>query len=64
MSSDPGVAIYFGACALSVLIVGITFASFVYNVQYGEPTISVTGLVLAAVIWLLGWAGRRLFAEE
>jgi uncharacterized membrane protein len=64
MSSDPGAAIYFVACTLSVLIVFTTLASFVYNVQYGEPTISVTGLVLAALIWLAGWAGRRLFAEE
>ena len=49
---------YWAATIIAVLIVMVVAISYVSNASEGEPVIPVIPLLIAAAIWLMGWAFR------
>jgi len=58
-----GNCLYSTTTVLAGLIVMFVFMAYFYDVSRGEPVISVAALLVAGVIWLIGWAGRHVLAE-
>jgi uncharacterized membrane protein len=58
---DPGWGkiIYWAATIIAVLILGVVAVDYVSNARKGYPVISIIPLLLAGIIWLVGWAFRR-----
>jgi hypothetical protein len=63
MTRICGDCLYRTTTVLAGLIVTFVFVAYIYDVNRGEPVISVAALLAAAVIWLIGWAGRHVLAE-
>jgi hypothetical protein len=55
-----GRPIYWAATIVAALIVLSVIWSYVNNVKEQYPVIPIARLVLAGVIWLVGWAFRYL----
>ncbi len=49
---------YWAATTIAVLIVMVVVISYVSNASEGEPVIPLIPLLIAAAIWLMGWAFR------
>lgn len=59
-----GRVLYWIATIIASLIVVVVVAGYVSNAAEGVPFISITALMVAGAIWLLGWTSRNLFAER
>jgi hypothetical protein len=57
-----GRVLYWTATIIAGLIVVAVVAGYVSNAGEGVPFISITALMLAGAIWLVGWTSRNLFA--
>jgi hypothetical protein len=55
-----GRAIYWAATIIAALIVLSVVWSTVSNVEEQYPVVPIARLVLAGVIWLVGWAFRYM----
>ncbi len=62
MDEQGGVFFYRTATILAGFVAALAVISYFLNAPRGLPIVSVVALALAAVIWLSGWAGRRLLA--
>ena len=58
---DPGWGkmIYWAATIIAALIVVLVALNYVSNADERYPVIPIMPLLLAGVIWLVGWAFRR-----
>jgi hypothetical protein len=59
-----GRILYWTATVIASLIVVVVVAVYVSNAAEGVPFISISALMVAGAIWLLGWTSRSLFAER
>ena len=59
-----GEIFYWAGTFIAGLLVLWVIWSFVFNAELGEPIIRIVPLVLAAAIWLAGWACRRFLADR
>lgn len=62
MSAQLGKFVYWAATMLAVLILVLAAASYFANANM--PIIRLPALLLAAAIWLIGWACRYVFADR
>ena len=62
MAARRGEAIYWTATLVAGLIVAWSVWSYVSNTESGEPVLPIIPLLFAGVIWLAGWAVRKLLA--
>jgi hypothetical protein len=51
------------ATTIAVLIAAWVLWEFVYEAERGHPIIQYHALLIAAVIWLVGWVCRQMLAE-
>ena len=59
MAAGWGKSLYWGATILAGLIVAVISVSYFSNASAGFPVIPIAALVLAGVIWLIGWTLRK-----
>ena len=57
----PGEVLYWISTIIAGVITLWAVANLVFNSDRGEPVIQVVPLVIAGIIWLVGWACRDLF---
>jgi len=62
MTPSWGVFLFWTATIIAGLIVVWEVWGYVYDAERGEPIIWIAPLLLAAAIWLVGWACRYMFA--
>ena len=62
MNPSWGQLFYRAGCILAALIIVLTAFNYFYNVGEGLGIIPLTPLALAGIIWLIGYACRKLFA--
>ena len=55
---------YRAASIIAGLLVLLVIANTIYNISEGEPVIPVVALVLAGLVWLIGWSCRSIFADD
>ena len=60
----PGTLLYWMTTILAGLITAMAIANFYFKASEGEPTVPVVALLVAGVIWLIGWACRNALAER
>ncbi len=56
--------IYWTATLVAGLIVAWVVWGYVSNAEAGEPVFPIVPLLFAGVIWLAGWACRKLVANR
>ena len=54
--------IYWATTFIAVLIVVVVAISYVSNASEGQPVIPIVPLLLAGVIWIVGWGYRNVLA--
>jgi hypothetical protein len=59
-----GNALYVGATALAGLIVLLVAANYIYNIDQNRPLIPFVPLLIAGVIWLIGFGTQRLLDNQ
>lgn len=59
MTPRNGEYLYWIATGLAAAIAMTAGLSYVLNVGRGMPILSAAALLLAAAVWLIGWAGRH-----
>ena len=64
MNAQLGKFIYWAATLIAVLIVVAVVMSYASNASEGDPVIPITPLLLAGVIWLVGWVCRNVLARR
>jgi hypothetical protein len=64
MAAQWGNVLYWMATIIATLLVAWVVWSYVYNSSRGEPIIQILPLLLAGLIWLVGWFCRRLLTER
>ena len=62
MNAQLGKFIYWAATLIAVLIVVAVVMSYASNASEGDPVIPITPLLLAGVIWIVGWVCRNVLA--
>lgn len=60
MPESSLVFFYRGMSAFAPIIVFFAGINFVYRTGQGDPMVPVAALLVAAVVWLLGWFCRRV----
>jgi hypothetical protein len=60
----PGTLLYWMTTILAGLITAMATANFYFSASEGEPTVPIVALLVAGVIWLIGWACRNALAER
>ena len=64
MDASWGKFIYWAATIIAVLIVAVVAIGYVSNTEEGEPIFPVIPLLVAGVIWLVGWGCRNMNARH
>lgn len=59
-----GNALYVVATALAGLIVLLVAANYIYNIGQNRPLIPFVPLLIASVIWLIGFGTQRLLDNQ
>ena len=62
MDAEGGKFFYLVATSLAGFVVALAALSYFLDAPKGMPVISAAALALAAIIWLIGWAGRHVLA--
>jgi hypothetical protein len=62
MAWRPGEVLYWTSTVVAGLIVLLVVANYMSSTGVGEPIIGIIPLLLAGVIWLVGWVCRHMFA--
>jgi hypothetical protein len=62
MDAQLGKFIYWAATFIAAFIVVLVVISYASNASEGDPVISITPLLLAGAIWLIGWVCRNVVA--
>jgi hypothetical protein len=60
----PGTLLYWMTTTLAGLITAMATVNFYFNASEGEPRIPIVALLVAGVIWSIGWACRNVLAER
>jgi hypothetical protein len=63
MAARWGKVLYWNATILAGLVAMLAAASYHSNAVEGDPIVPITALLLAGVIWLIGWICRYLLVE-
>ena len=64
MTVQTGEAIYWTATAVAGLIVVLSVANYLSNVSVGWPVVPIAPLLLAVVVWLIGYFCRRALTDR
>ena len=64
MEAQWGKVLYWTATTVASLIAAWVIWSYVSNVERGFPVFPIVLLLLAAAIWLAGWACRYILARR
>lgn len=62
MDARNGAYCYWVATGLAGLVAMAAVISYFLNAPRGMPVISTVALLIAATIWLCGWAGKHMIA--
>ena len=60
----PGTLLYWMTTILAGLITATAAVNFYFNASEGEPRVPTVALLVAGVIWSIGWICRNVLAEH
>jgi len=58
-----GRLVYRIAVVVSAVVAVLVLITAYYNAERAFPTIPIAGLLVAAIIWGIGWLARKVLAE-
>lgn len=60
----PGTLLYWMTTILAGVITAMAAVNFYFNASEGEPRVPIVALLVAGMIWLIGWICRNVLAEH